>query len=429
MARADRLFHPYALAALVLGLALVAAPLVHHHYDVVDCFLAWSRASEGSRPWAVYTPGAGADDCDYPPLVPYWLTLVEAARRVTAAPEVGVLTLTLLKLPNLLAAFAGVPLCLLGLRAPFGESAARYAATACALSPALFVNGLWGQFDALLALFVLAAVVAVLHDRPALAGVALGFGLATKLLAIVAAPLLAVYLFRRGGAKAVALASAASAATMLALALPHVLGGAGDAVLRAYTGAVHYYPYRTAEAYNSWYVADRFDVLVRGLSYPDIRRDDRLAFGAVTYRALGLGAFVLATGMLMATLWKRPHARVLVSAVTLHHFAFFMLPTQVHQRYIVPAVALAAVLAAVRREAAWLFFGLSLTATLNQALDLARALPTTQVVRGALTADLFALPLRTWRDLGAAVGLANISLFVAAVWVFWRGRASGDASE
>jgi len=120
VARADRLLHPYALAAAVLVLALAAAPLVHHQYDVVDCFLAWSRASEGSRPWAVYTPGAGADDCDYPPLVPYWLTLVEAGRRAAGAPEVGVLTLLLLKLPNLLAAFAGVPLCLLGLRAPFG---------------------------------------------------------------------------------------------------------------------------------------------------------------------------------------------------------------------------------------------------------------------------------------------------------------------
>ncbi|HEY6554084.1 MAG TPA: glycosyltransferase 87 family protein [Vicinamibacteria bacterium] len=429
MARADRLFHPYALAALVLGLALVAAPFVHHHYDVVDCFLAWSRASEGSRPWGVYTPGAGADDCDYPPLVPYWLTAVEAARRAASAPEVGALTLTLLKLPNLLAAFAGVPLCLRGLRAPFGEPTARYAATAYALSPALFVNGLWGQFDTLLAFFVLAAVVAALHDRPGLVGVALGFGLATKLLAIVAAPLLAVYLFRRGGIKAVALASATGVAAMLALALPLVLGGAGDAVLRAYTGAVHYYPYRTAEAYNSWYVADRFDVLVRGLSYPDIRRDDRLALGGVTYQALGLGAFVLATGVLMATLWKRPHARLLVSALTLHLFAFFMLPTQVHQRYIVPAVALAAVLCAVRRDAAWLYFGLTLTGTLNQALDLARALPMAEVVRGALTADLFALPLRTWRDLGALVGLANIALFVAAVWVFWRRRPSWEASE
>ena len=427
MARADHLPHPYAIAASFLGLALLLAPLVQHQYDVADCFLAWSRASEGSRPWAVYTPSAGADDCDYPPLVPYWLTVVEAARRTASAPEVGVLTLTLLKLPNLLAAFAGVPLCLLGLRAPFGEAAARAAATAYAISPALFVNGLWGQFDALLAFFILAALIAALHLRPGLVGVALGLGLATKLLAIVAAPLLALYLFRRVGVKAVALCAAAAAATMLALALPHVLGGAGEAVLRAYTGAVHYYPYRTAEAYNTWYVADRFDVLVRGLPYPLVRRDDRLAIGAVTYQSLGLLAFALATAALLAASWKRPGPRLLVFALTLHLFAFFMLPTQVHQRYIVPAVAIAAVLVAIRRDLAWLWIGLTVTATLNQALDLARALPAVPPVHGALTADLFALPLRTWRDLGAMVGLANLVLFVAAAWVFGRGQASEPA--
>ena len=429
MARADHLFHPYSIAGLVLGLSLLVAPLVYHQYDVADCFLAWSRASEGSRPWAVYTPGTGADDCDYPPLVPYWLTLVEAARRAASAPEVGVLTLSLLKLPNLLGALAGVPLCLLGLRAPFGEMAARSAATAYAVAPAFFVNGLWGQFDALLAFFVLAALVAALHDRPGLVGLALGLGLATKLLAIVAAPLLAVYLLRRGGLKAVALGTAAAAATILVVSLPHVLGGAGDAVLRAYTGAVHYYPVRTAEAYNTWYVADRFDVLVRGLSYPLIRRDDRLALGVVTYRALGLGAFALATGALAVALWRRPHPRLLVFALTLHLFAFFMLPTQVHQRYLLPAVAIAAVLVAIRRDTAWLWIGLSLTATLNQTLDLARALPTTPVVGGALTADLFALPLRTWRDLGAIVGLFNLALFLTAAWAFARSRPAADSAE
>jgi Gpi18-like mannosyltransferase len=420
VARFLGLSHPYRVATAVLGLGLLGAPYVHHQYDVVDCFLAWSRASEGSRPGAVYTPGAGADDCDYPPLVPYWLTLVEAARRATGAPEVGVLTLVLLKIPNLLGACAGVPLCLVGLRAPFGDAAARAAALAYALSPALFVNGLWGQFDALLAFFMLAAFVAALHDRPALAGAALGLGLATKLLAVVAAPLLAVLVLRRAGLRAVAIFAATAGAVMLALALPHVAGGAGAAVLRAYTGAVHYYPYRTAEAYNTWYVLDRFDVLVRGIPYPLVRRDDRLIFDGVTYQALGLGLFILATLVLASFLWRRAEPRFATFALALHLFAFFMLPTQVHQRYVVPAVAFTVVLAAVRPGTRWLFLGLTLTATLNQALDLARALPQSPLVPGALTAGLFALPLRTWRDLGALVGLANVVLFAAALVAFGR---------
>jgi len=201
---------PYAIAAFVLGLGLLSASLAYHQYDVVDCFLAWSRASGGTSPAAVYTPGAGADDCDYPPLVPYWLTAVEAVRRATGAPEVGFLTLALLKLPNLLAAVAGVPLCLRGLRDVFGAGPARRAAVLFASSPAFFVNGVWGQFDVLLAVLVLAAFVAVINDRPIAAGAAIGLALATKLLAVVALPLLVVALLQRGG-----LRDAARAATIV----------------------------------------------------------------------------------------------------------------------------------------------------------------------------------------------------------------------
>src|SRR6059058_1350249 len=61
-------------------------------------------------------------NCDYPPVVPYLLTLVEAARRALHASETGALAIILVKLPNLLAYLTVVPLCALGLRRPFGDA-------------------------------------------------------------------------------------------------------------------------------------------------------------------------------------------------------------------------------------------------------------------------------------------------------------------
>jgi hypothetical protein len=87
------------------------------------------------------------------------------------------------------------------------------------------------------------------------------------------------------------------------------------------------------------------------------------------------------------------------------------------------------VLVAVRRHTAWLWIGLTATATLNQAFDLARALPATPAVRGALTVDLFSLPLRTWRDMGAVVGLLNVALFLAAIWALGRGQVASEVVE
>lgn len=412
---------PWLLAALVFGLGLVAAPRVYHNYDVVDCFLAWARATAGFRPWNVYTPGVGADDCDYPPLVPYLLTLGEAVRLAAGAPALGPLAILLLKLPGLLAHAATVPLSLLGLARPLGAAGARRAAILLALSPAFFVNAaLWGQFDVPLTLFLTAAVVALLCDRPVAAGAAAGLALATKLLAVVPIPLLAVWVWRRHGPRALVRGVGAGLLVVLLIALPQVVAGRGAAMLRAYTGAVDYYPFRTAEAYNTWYLLDRYDVLVRGLSPPLVRRDDRPAFGPVTFHQVGLAAFALYTLLMMAVLARRPTPLVLLWTLGMHLFGFFMLPTQVHQRYIVPAVGLLALLAPLSRRGLALFVGVTVTATLNQALDLVRALPAASAVAGTLTTADLPLATRTARDLGAAIALGNVALFAWALAAFWR---------
>jgi hypothetical protein len=409
----------YIVGGAVLALGLLVAPRIYHNYDVVDCFLAWARASGGTRPWDVYRPGAGADDCDYPPLVPYLLTLAEAARRLGRAPEVGRLSVVLVKVPSLLAQAAAIPLLWAALRGPWGEKRARLAALLVALSPALFVNSAaWGQFDVPLAVFVLAALLALVRDRPVWAGVAMGAAIATKLLAVVPAPLFALWVVRRHGWRRLAAATAAGIAVVLALTLPHALGGAGPAVAKAYTGAVDYYPFRTGEAYNGWYLLDAYDLNVRGMPGPVARRDDRPALGPLTFRDLGLGAFAAYAAFVMAALWRRPRPDVLLWATAMLLFGFFMLPTQVHQRYIVPAAAVLALLAPLSARGAVLFAGLTLTATLNQGLDLLRALPWTSPVEGALTGWELGLDVRVVKDAAAVVAAANVSLLLWGVAAF-----------
>ena len=416
-----------ALAVFVLG--LLAAPHVYHQYDVVDCFLAWAQATGGARPADAYTPGAGADDCDYPPLVPYFLAATEAARVLAGAPPLSALTLLLLKLPSLVAQLLLAPTALAGLAGLGDDGAPPRAALFLAASPAFFVNAaLWGQFDVLLTLFLVATLLALRRDQPLLAGATLGLALATKLLAIVLVPVLAVYAWRRFGPREVLRGAGAAVLVMALLAVPHVVAGRGQAVLLAYTGAVGYYPYRTAEAYNTWYLLDRYDVLVRGMSPPEARRDDREVLGLVTFHHLGLFAFGVATGFVLVALARRPSPRALLWAASLELFAFFMLPTQVHQRYIVPLVAVLALLAPLSRPALLLFVGVTATATLNQGLDLVRALPATPLAGALGTADL-PLATRVARDLGAGVAAINLVLFAAAIRAFHREVVAGEGPE
>jgi Glycosyltransferase family 87 len=402
---------PWLAAAAALAVALAVAPRISHNYDVVDCFLNWARASHGRHPWAIYLTHFDTDDCDYPPVVPYLLTLIERARLAFGAGETSGAAIVLLKLPNIAAWLAHVPLCAVGLRRPFGVRAARLSAILVALSAALFVNAAaWGQFDALLSLCVVAAVVALLNGRAGWAGAALGLGIATKLLAVVAIPVLAVWTWRRRGARPVLAGALAAIAMMVLLAVPYVARGAARPVAASYHGAVGYYPFRTVEAYNLWYVLDRVDIRWRGMPAEEARADTRTLVGPVTHRDLGLALVALWTAFLLAGVWRWPSDGGLVFAAAFQFFAVFLLPTQMHQRYVLPAAVLAVLVAPLSGRARLLFAVLAVTAALNQGLDLGRAvLDHAVAVDPARFADPSAIRMAI-RNAAIAVALAHLVL-------------------
>jgi len=412
-------------AAGALVLALFVAPLVYHSYDVVDCFLNWARASRGREPWAIYLTHFDTDDCDYPPVVPYLLTLVERARLAAGAGPTSGAAIILLKLPNILAWLAHVPLCAFGLRRPLGARAARLAALLVAVSPPLFVNAAaWGQFDALLSLCVVAAIVAALNGRAVSSGAALGLGLATKLLAVVAVPVLALWTWRRRGVRPLRAGAAAVLAAILLTAWPYVASGAARPVLASYHGAVGYYPLRTVEAYNLWYVLDRVDIRLRGQPSGEARLDTRPLVGPLTHRDVGFALIAGWTVFILAGLWRWPGDGGLILAAALQFFAVFMLPTQMHQRYILPAAVLLALVAPLSPRARLLFAVLAVTATLNQGLDLARAVLDHAVqVDPSRVADPPAIRMAIRN---AATGVALVHVGVLAWWtaVFRRELAS-----
>jgi hypothetical protein len=418
----------WAASAAALVLALLVAPRVFHNYDVVDCFLTWARASRGRQPWVIYLTRFATDDCDYPPVVPYLLTLVERARLALGAGETSGATVVLLKLPNILAWLAHVPLCAIGLRRPFGARAARLAALLVALSPPLFVNAAaWGQFDALLSLFVVAAIVAALNGRAAGSGAALGLGLATKLLAVVAVPVLALWTWRRRGARALRAGAGAVLLAMALAAVPYVTRGAARPVLASYHGAVGYYPLRTVEAYNLWYVLDRVDIRLRGQPSGEARVDTRPLLGPVTHRDVGLALVGGWTVFILAGLWRWPGDGGLILAAAFQFFAVFMLPTQMHQRYVLPAAVLLALIAPLSPRSRLLFTVLAVTATLNQGLDLGRA-----VLDHAVQVDPSRIadpPAIRMAIRNAATGVALVHVGVLAWWtaVFRRELAALSA--
>ena len=363
-ARALERVSPYVLAAVVLGLSMAVAPRFGFVGDIIDCWLPWARASGGTRPWAIYAARA---DCNYPPFVLYLLTGTQLLLQHVHWQHAVGLSFVLLKLPNILAYVAGGPLCAIGMRRFVGAPRANVIGCLYLLCPALLVDAtVWGQYDAIVCVAMVAAVLALMHGRPVWSGALAGAALAVKLQAIVVLPALVVFAARRWGILTVIKAAAAAVLVIGVAAAPMVAGGGGRGVWAAYTGAVDYYPRLSINATNPWQLLVQYNTRVRHLSQVAAGVDSHRVLGPLTPKRLGLLAFTAYTAVLMVGLWRRPTRYDLAFAAALTAFGFFMLPTQIHERYVVPAAALLVLLAV--NGCWWSFWGVSALSAANMLL-------------------------------------------------------------
>lgn len=365
----------FARGLLLLGLAalalrLVPAALYYNAYDLESYNIPWAITAHEN--WlAMYEATLGLYPLDYPPLLPTLFGLFGGAMQLsqevggTVAAN-GMLAMVLIKLwPILFDVGTAALLYEIGHRQ--GMRRPGLAGWLWAVNPAAIYNcAFWGQTDCVLLFFVL-AVFWALHCKNGLAaGAALG---------------LAGWLpFMVGGGEG------------LALPLRIYLGGAGRydevmsnaANLYAFGSALNHAPTGT---------------LMRGtVPFATVN--------AVLWAGIALGLAVYAVW-----LWRaRAAAPALCEAALLYYFTVFFFTQRMRERYLLPALVLAALCALCtrRRGYALLAGGLAATTLFNQFLVL-------HYVHGA--------PLSFRQALGQNLRLgavANLALWcAAAALVLW----------
>lgn len=213
------------------------------------------------------------------------------------------------------------------------------------LNPATIIGGpLWGQVDAAGTLVFVGALVALSLDRFALAGgLAILAALAKPQFGLVALPVTIVAIQRwLGGEGPRALGLAAVGGGMAALAIGVFAGLTPWHWIELVRSTATFQEETSLGAFNIW-------ALVVGFRVPD-----------APY--VGIGAVLLGAGVIGALLpLRRGHDLATLLAVGLMlAFAFYFLPTRVHERYLFPALALAAPFAAVDRSSLAAYVALSL---------------------------------------------------------------------
>ncbi|HEX3723656.1 MAG TPA: hypothetical protein VHV31_12750, partial [Nitrolancea sp.] len=120
------------------------------------------------------------------------------------------------------------------------------------------------------------------------------------------------------------------------------------------TDALDRYTSISANAFNIWGVFGQS-------SNMNSVTDSKIFFVGLSYQTWGTLLLAIAVCIALALLWIRPTREMALWAALAITFALFMLPTRIHERYLMPAVVLAVLVAAISPALRWVGIALSLT--------------------------------------------------------------------
>lgn len=243
-----------------------------------------------------------------------------------------------IKLPGIIADILTSILLYILLRRTRGASTALIGAFIYTVHPAvLYDSAVWGQTDAVYTLFVVGCLVAITSERILLAGALLAAALLTKTQGIFLLPLVAVLLLFHP--RWVTRFFAAATVTASVIVSPFWLAGAGGIVLRVYRDSVGYYTAVTMNAYNLWWA-----FFPGSAGHSDLDRlADILPYRWIGYCLFAISAIVVLL-LLQPSVWRKvtdpKRSFLLFPIAALLAYAFFLFLTEMHERYLFPAMAL-----------------------------------------------------------------------------------------
>ena len=318
--------------------------------DTLD-FMSWFQTAADVGPRAFYSTVSW---CDYPPFNVYFFWIFGLMAKGLGVFGSSLFTYVM-KLPPNLFDLATAFLIFAFVRK---HSSFKWALVATALytfNPAVIFNAaVWGQFDGIYTFFLVLSLFLVFNSKPKLAVVAFMLGILTKPQSIALAPLFFFLIWRKTDWKGILTTVLVAAATVFAVILPFEWtdGNPVTFLTKLYFGAYSGYPFTTINAFNIWGFGGMWG------------QDTQVTF------VLGWAMFAASAAFALFLVHKRfdvnKEAAVLIAAF-LMFFAFFMLPTRIHERYLFPAMAVLALMFPFLKKTRLLYVALTATCLVNQA--------------------------------------------------------------
>jgi len=358
--------------ALALHLLLISLPIA---FEIdMNLYKAWSIDIVKQGIGNFY----GYSNCDYPPAFLYVLWAIGKIYQIfdptfshsDRSPE-GLLLAAMIKLPSVLADTGAAFLIAQILKPQTSEAKAYKLGLLYAFNPLiLFVSAVWGQIDGLMTFLMLLAFYLLQQNHLIRAGILIAVMVIIKPQGLFLVPFLIFsQWFRQDWWKWGAIA-VGSLTTIWLLVLPFygiAANGIATPFLLLYQrlqGTADYYDFASVNAFNGW-------------GWANWERDYETFLG-ISYKVIGLVLLGILLVWLGVFIYQQRHsgddsinssgnnnflANGLAAATML--FGFFILPTRMHERYMLYSLGFLAIAIAIIPMIRWIYWGLTATGAIN----------------------------------------------------------------
>jgi len=352
----------WAILGLAIAIRIILLPIPNTDDDI--SLQTWSRivTVEGFHNiYNVYDPiGMPPEECQYPPGYLYVLWLLGKIYQHFFShgfQQEKILFLIMLRIPTVLADLALGVMIFRAIGRWWGARAAHFAFAAYVLSPAMILDStIVTQIDSVQSLLMVGTILLLVAGKDAAAIACLALAVLTKLQAVILAPLVLATVAGRGNWRALFHGAGASAAFFLTLALPFIMNDKMPDLIRTLVTPIGTIPVLSANAFNLWWLASA------GHGW---QSDTGHFLGFLTPRILGLA--MLGTSTLMAVrrvCIDRSRDSIILSASFIC-FSFFVVCTQMTERYVLAALPLLLLIAPSDRRFSRIYGVLAITIFIN----------------------------------------------------------------
>ncbi len=273
----------------------------------------------------------------------------------------------------------------------------------------------WGQYESTFTLFLVLALLALNRDRPVLAWVCFAVAILFKQPAAVLAPLLLVLNFRRYGWRSTLIGVGVCTAICAVILAPFIAGSGFAGALSPYLKAADIFPYMMNNAFNGWYILAFLNHGGMPIVFDKHYADALPIIGGFTYKYAGIIMYVSYILIISAIMWRHAAKRYEFVWATALFLGFFILPTQVHERYIYPAAVLALFSVAQERRMWWVAIAMIWTFSYN-VLGIAIPYKWPKISSGT---EILSLP----------TALLNVAMFVWLTYFLLRHKTVEDGND